>query len=308
MSLGVGSGGGSGGVYMLQNAQLPATASKQLAISHKLCLHNAGVCSKFGLKAKSDTWTLLAQTIESIFTFEIDETDGWGSDVESLTAGIVEQILRYYEVQGDFQMLSTIVCVLSFGRDRRHLSVDSGERCRLLPGFDERRYDNYLHRYAALLYGWGFLNVRSELSKRLTYATPGAGTETITWLKTGRSKLTPLPNAGEAIGVTFTPVCGMCMEPVSSDDSICRQCNAYPFECSICCNSVCGVCTWCPLCGHGKSVSTNCSFNLILPCFSLLATRLPSLGGHLDHIMEWFQRQNVCPTGCGCVCMNSLAQ
>ena len=149
-------------------------------------------------------------------------------------------------------MLSTIVCVLSFGRDRRQMPADSGGQyyC-LLPNFDERRYDNYLRHYAALLYGWGFLRMRSEISKRLANATPGAGTETITWLEMESGKLELLPNAGEAIGVTFAPVCGRCMETVAGED-ICLKCRDYPFQCSICCCAVRGAFTWCPTCGHGK--------------------------------------------------------
>ena len=25
-------------------------------------------------------------------------------------------------------------------------------------------------------------------------------------------------------------------------------------------------------------------------------------GGHLDHMIQWFEKQSVCPTGCGCMC------
>ena len=70
----------------------------------------------------------------------MDETDGWGGEDDALTTGIVENILRYYEVQGDWQMLATITCVLTFGRDRRHLSRGRGGKYQLLPRFDERRY------------------------------------------------------------------------------------------------------------------------------------------------------------------------
>jgi hypothetical protein len=239
------------GVYVLENPKTSVVASEQLAIAQKLCLHNARVCSSSGQKAKADTWRLLAQTIESIFTFEMDETDGWGGNGDALTTGIVEQIFCYYEAERDFQMLATIVCVLTFGRDRRCSSSGTSGSYRLLPKFDERRYDNYLRQYAALLYSWGLLTVRSEISKRFAYATPGAGTETITWLETDGGKPAILPNAGVALGVTFTPVCGSCLAP-ATDDSICRKCGDFPFQCSICSGPVRGACTWCPKCGHGE--------------------------------------------------------
>lgn len=249
------------GVYMLENPQTPEGASERLAVTHKICIHNAQICLKCGQKAKADTWTLLAQTVESIFTFESDETDGWGGAEDALTNGIVEQLLRYYEGLGDFQMLSTIVCVLTFGRDRRRddMSRDrrdptrnSSGRYQLLPKFDERRYDNYLHRYAELLYGWGILTVRSELSKRLAYSTPGAGAETILQETIDSTKSSLLPNSAANPGITFSPVCGKCMETVTDANGICPKCEEYAFQCSICCSAVRGACTFCPLCGHGK--------------------------------------------------------
>ena len=240
---------------------------------------------------KADTWTLLGDIINSIFMFEWDEFDGWGVEGDALTTGVVEHILRYYEVQGDYQMLSTIVCVLTLGRDRRKLSksrckgADVGGDCRyqLLPKFDERRYDNYFHRYAALLYGWGVLTVRNEISKRLAFGIPGAGAEIVTQVDTRfsgsnyvkSSKPTIISNPGVAPGVTFTPLCPRCMEPVTDAD-VCQICKDYAFQCSICCSAVRGLCTWCPLCGHG---------------------------GHVNHIIPWFRRHEKCPTGCGCVCM-----
>ena len=36
--------------------------------------------------------------------------------------------------------------------------------------------------------------------------------------------------------------------------------------------------------------------------FSSFDFHLFLLGGHVDHMMQWFKRQEVCPTGCGCTC------
>ncbi len=293
------------GVYSLENPQTSEAAAEQLVVSQKLCLHNARIYSNCGQKAKSDTWRLLAQTIESISTFEMDETDGWGGNGNALTTGIVEHILYYYELEREFQMLATIVCVLSFGRDRRRLSSGAGGSYRLLPKFDERRYDNYLRQYSALLYGWGLLAERSEVSKRLAYATPGAGTETIILLETNRGQPMILPNAGVAFGITFTPVCGSCLEPATENDIRCK-CGEYPFHCSICCGPVRGACTWCPKCGHGECQSSlhDLCVAIILQLLSIGLHYFVS-GGHVHHILQWFQQHSVCPTGCGCKCMMS---
>ena len=204
----------------------------------------------------------MCQLVSAKDAFEYDEFDGWGGDNDALTTGVVEHILRWYEAKGDYQMLSTILCVLTFGRDRRDLcnnrsdAVDKRYLYQLLPKFDERRYDNYLHRYATLLYGWSILTVRSEISKRLATPIPGGGAEIVTvQLDTpfngfNSNTSTLLSNPGVALGVTFAPLCQQCMEPVMDSD-ICRKCKDYAFQCSICCSAVRGLCTWCPLCGHG---------------------------------------------------------
>jgi len=225
------------GVYMLDNPQTPEAASQRLLVTQELCLYNAKVCLDCGQKSKADTWSLLAQTVENILTFETDETDGWGGDEDALTTGIVEQILLWYEVQGDYQMLSSIVCVLSFGRDRRDRTAGRGGRYRLLPKFDDRRYDNYIHRYGTLLYAWGLLTVRSEISKRLAY-----GVNTV-------EEIDDTTN-----GSFISMVCTRCVEPISDVNGICSKCKEYVFQCSICCSAVRGAYTWCLSCNHGGHV------------------------------------------------------
>lgn len=49
--------------------------------------------------------------------------------------------------------------------------------------------------------------------------------------------------------------------------------------CSLCLQKVSGLCVCCKACGHG---------------------------GHLDHLLEWFDRDERCPTGCGCRCSTTL--
>jgi len=227
------------GVYMLDNPQTPEAASQRLLVTQELCLYNAKVCLDCGQKSKADTWTLLAQTVENILTFETDETDGWGGDEDALTTGIVEQILLWYEVQGDYQMLTTIVCVLSFGRDRRGRTASGGGggRYRLLPKYDDRQYDNYIHRYGTLLYAWGLLTVRSEISKRLAYEVSN-----------------PAEEVDDMKGSFISTVCTKCVEPISDVNGICSKCKEYAFQCSICCSAVRGAYTWCLSCNHGGHV------------------------------------------------------
>ncbi|KAI2797080.1 GATOR complex protein wdr59 [Blomia tropicalis] len=60
---------------------------------------------------------------------------------------------------------------------------------------------------------------------------------------------------------------------------VCSGCNRIPMECIICRLPVKGATNHCMKCGHG---------------------------GHTIHMHEWFQTQNQCPTGCGCMCLNHL--
>lgn len=275
------SGDFSIGVYMRQNLPVPNSATERLAVTRKLCLKNSQICADLGQKSKADTWMLLAQTVEAtgeltnlfhvipsteipspsspcvsiLDTYDRDEYDGWGGEDDALTTGVVECILRYYESRGDYQMLCTILCVLTFGRDRRqnHRTNDNFRIYELLPNFDERRYDNYISRYATLLYSWGVLTVRSEVSKRLAYGVPGGGAEIVMQLDPPYRSFRNgsfLPNPGVTPGLQFAAMCHQCMEPVVDTD-ICQRCKDYAFQCTICCSAVRGLCTWCPLCGHG---------------------------------------------------------
>ena len=193
-------------------------------------------------------------------TFETDDFNGWGGCNDALTTSLVDQIFQYYEAEGDYQMLATMVCVLTFGRDRRISKgkrKEGNHRYKLLPQRstrDQIRFDNYIHRYADLLYSWGKLTVRNEISKRLAHAIPGAGGEIAQSMKTF------VPNDGVAIGIVFSAFCQRCKVPVGLNTDVCKKCQDFAFQCCICCSAVRGAFTVCPSCGHG---------------------------GHLNHIISW---------------------
>ena len=262
------------GVYVVDNPQTPDAAVERLSITRNLCIQNAEICLECGQQSKADTWHLIAQTIESMEVFEADVFDGWGGTDDALTTGIIEQILRYYESQADYQMLATIVCVLTLGRDRRSSSKLRGKHdvYQLLPNLDHRRYDNYLYQYSSLLYGWGILTIRSEILKRLTYDIPEGEKNRATHNEAHKENSTANTRVD---GITFTPICQKCLTP-ANDSNVCRKCNDFAFQCSICCHPVRGASLWCNICGHG---------------------------GHAEHMISWFKDHQMCPTGCGCVCM-----
>jgi len=64
-------------------------------------------------------------------------------------------------------------------------------------------------------------------------------------------------------------------KPQLSHQRVCRSCRSRVGLCFLCHEPVKGIFVWCPGCGHG---------------------------GHLDHALEWFGMNEVCPTGCGHKC------
>lgn len=57
---------------------------------------------------------------------------------------------------------------------------------------------------------------------------------------------------------------------------VCTACKAVAFRCVVCELAVRGQSMFCLRCGHG---------------------------GHTPHLVEWFQDQDACPSGCGCHCV-----
>jgi hypothetical protein len=115
-------------------------------------------------------------------------------------------------------MLGSMVCVLTLGRDRRTSKDCSHPRLdkySLLPqgsSTDQIRLDNYIRLYSNLLYCWGLLTARNEISKRLAFTLPEADDFELVLRKSH--------------GKTAA-------------------------QCSICCSAVRGASAFCPSCGHG---------------------------------------------------------
>ncbi|PFX34828.1 WD repeat-containing protein 59 [Stylophora pistillata] len=75
-------------------------------------------------------------------------------------------------------------------------------------------------------------------------------------------------------GVEFSTRCYNC--PQMFRGAQCGTCKALGFQCVICHVAVRGASNFCVACGHG---------------------------GHTYHLMTWFETMDVCPTGCGCRCL-----
>ncbi|XP_018901839.2 GATOR2 complex protein WDR59 [Bemisia tabaci] len=79
-------------------------------------------------------------------------------------------------------------------------------------------------------------------------------------------------------GIEFVTECPSCRQSIR--DSYCSTCKALPLQCVICHLSVRGSTNFCLVCGHG---------------------------GHTNHLLDWFKKEEMCPTGCGCACLKESA-
>ncbi|KAG8200611.1 hypothetical protein JTE90_022233 [Oedothorax gibbosus] len=77
-------------------------------------------------------------------------------------------------------------------------------------------------------------------------------------------------------GVDFINECRFCKKDVTGPQ--CPGCKKYCFSCVICGIAVKGCSSFCVVCGHG---------------------------GHTTHMQEWFSDMEVCPSGCGCRCLET---
>jgi len=218
------------------------------------------------------TWDLLAKAVGS-------RRRDFGTSFDSPSAGgrgalgtkLVERLLRFYEVQGDVQMLATMVCVL---RNRSANHSSNAKSWSLLPSNQSLKFDLYISRYADLLFSWDLLTTRTELNKHLVSAAARKATSAS--FMVGDASRDGMASASTLALAFACPRCSQ--ETVAPGTNYCRMCQDYAFRCIVCDHAIRGLFASCELCGHG---------------------------GHLEHLQLWFASHDVCPTGCGCRCAAS---
>lgn len=164
-----------------------------------------------------------------------------------LISRIIDELARTKDVQ----TLATLSCVLE-----EESSHDKWSHT--LPLMDpshKAQYDRFRRAYASILHRWGLNTKRAEVMK---YVDPD-------------------PSLVEDEMVKIASACGICSSQSPSmqcDKPSCRA-KGSGLQCTICNRMVLGLCTFCPLCGHG---------------------------GHAQHMSDWFAESDECPSGCGCRC------
>jgi hypothetical protein len=210
-----------GGVYVLRESKRRRSNQSKRDEIKGICLHNAAVSRVAGQNQKAEVWKLLSQLHDQTSgTQEI--FSGWTG--QSLGKSVVNRIFRFFEVQGDVQMLATMVCVL-----RQHQSQKENTDLIALLDQNDAKYDLYIRRYADILYFWGYLALRAEVRKHLSL--------------NDQSNFEARDNNGAVVAITFQ--CFRCGEDTTFGSNTCPSCREFAFRCAICQVAVRGLIAAC---------------------------------------------------------------
>jgi Zinc-ribbon, C4HC2 type len=223
---------------------------------------------------------------------------------------LTQRILSHYVATGDVQMCATMVCVFrSAEAPGDHAAATSStveNGCEPLlspPEADAQQHTRCLEAYGNLLYTWGSHEQRLEVLKHKIVAPRDVAATSVphqssaaTWR--GSSNSAAAASAVKAAQaqqqaqseqdvlagceqLQLSSECTRCGTQVQAE-SACTKCGGFGFQCSVCQLTVRGASFFCSSCGHG---------------------------GHSQHIAQWFASgQKLCPTGCGCACLEREQQ
>jgi Zinc-ribbon, C4HC2 type len=223
---------------------------------------------------------------------------------------LTQRILNHYVATGDVQMCATMVCVFrSAEAPGDHVASTSstvGHGCEPLlspPEADAQQHTRCLEAYGNLLYTWGSHEQRLEVLKHKIVAPRDVAATSVphqsaaaTWR--GSSNSAAAASAVKAAQaqqqaqseqdvlagceqLQLSSECTRCGTQVQAERA-CAKCGGFGFQCSVCQLTVRGASFFCSSCGHG---------------------------GHSQHIAQWFASgQKLCPTGCGCACLEREQQ
>ena len=207
-----------------------------------ICIHNAKVSRFLGYPEKDDIWKMLALIVDNVLNGEYDNFDGWnGLGGGSIGAGLISKILKLLEIQGDVQMLATIVCVFCGGRNthEKAKTASTGILRNNLLIDEDAKFDNYISLYSSILYRWGLLGLRTELNKHIAareLLPCHANTDNI------------IQNLNSFQDMQCIPICYKCSKPADAETNICKDCKDFAFRCAVCMNPVRGLFLVCNAC------------------------------------------------------------
>ncbi|KAK1120006.1 hypothetical protein K0M31_012736 [Melipona bicolor] len=288
-----------------------------------MCQYNANVAASLERPDLVQAWCLAALVIsqpvlnigQNCQSPEIDAP--W--PLHPFGQNLIHSLIQHYANQSDIQMAGMLSCAFSYRSENpdvaqtrlnsKSINVSrlSTGKWWLKPGGSPY---HTIHLADTTLEGWNFQNLKQHRSNswsdslddlKLTQDTSGDSMKNIrlldekyTTLYDGYKKAyaevlhrwrlldaraqvlkhvstTPLDTHK---GVEFQSECQLCGKV--SRGPQCINCKRLALECVICHISVRGPSNFCIFCGHG---------------------------GHTQHLATWFTNKTLCPTGCGCYCL-----
>ncbi|KAL5022221.1 hypothetical protein ScPMuIL_001376 [Solemya velum] len=305
------------------------TIHKQLGENYKIdtddipamCLHNGTVSASVGRRDLVQLWSLVALMSSPKLASSPNPEDGppWGR--HPFGRRMLKSLMDYYCSVYDVQTLAMLVCIFWDRQDGQRLLQHSASRTSI--DYVPANYNPY-HTVSSgsnLLKNWTATTLKVKRSNSWSFEDsfedyrfvdekdnkekvaeaekkqhenncklldPTSHVQYDLYLKVYADILyrwglrnqcnhvlkhtTMAPDAHK--GVEFAVRCSHCLKDVRGAQ--CASCKMAAFQCAICHLGVRGASNFCLACGHG---------------------------GHTMHMMEWFQVESVCPTGCGCQCL-----
>lgn len=295
----------------------------------RMCDVNAAAAASAGRHDLAQIWNLVKQAVGRV---KIDAVNPWNDAAPWFSHpygyALIESVMRHLVAQSDVQTLSLISCVFR-KPDGKSLDSECSSPCLSVDGSTatyESAASSQLPNDSVLLRrssSWCEMNYEvlqpppettvaadcciepQPMSDSSIFALPAPPSNEVDFLRrcdrfkavyaellyrwqllVKRSELlkctSQTPTAHR--GLELAPVCVTC-DPSSASQSLinkektslsCTKCKKAKLTCVICRLRVKGLSTFCPSCSHG---------------------------GHSTHMVSWFKTHDVCPTGCGCRCL-----
>ncbi|XP_043265294.1 GATOR complex protein WDR59 isoform X1 [Colletes gigas] len=289
-----------------------------------MCQYNANVAAQLERPDLVQAWCLAALVISQPVS-NVGQNSCQSPDIDApwplhpFGQNLIHSLIQHYANQSDIQMAGMLSCAFSYRSEnpdvaQTRLSSKSVNVSRLSTGkwWLKPGGSPYhtIHLADTTLEGWNFQNLKHHRSNswsdslddlKLIQDTFGDSVKSIrlldekyTTLYDGYKKAyaevlhrwrlldaraqvlkhvstTPLDTHK---GVEFQSECQICNKV--SRGPQCISCKRLALECVICHISVRGPSNFCIFCGHG---------------------------GHTQHLATWFTNETLCPTGCGCYCL-----
>lgn len=279
-----------------------------------MCQYNANIAASLERADLVQAWCLAALVISQPIS-NVGQNSCQSPDIDApwhlhpFGQNLIHSLIQHYAKQSDIQMAGMLSCAFSYRSENPDVAQTriSSKSINISPGGSPY---HTIHLADTTLEGWNFQNLKQHRSNswsdslddlKLIQDTFGDSVKSIrlldekyTTLYDGYKKAyaevlhrwrlldaraqvlkhvstTPLDTHK---GVEFQSECQLCGKV--SRGPQCMNCKRLALECVICHISVRGPSNFCIFCGHG---------------------------GHTQHLATWFATKTLCPTGCGCYCL-----